>query len=857
MSEGKLRRSRVLERTLSFESLEERRVMASLPFGATAEDTGEFMLGRVAVTPVLLESDGTIDPSTENWTPSHVAAVMNNVQTGLNWWTQLLQKESSVHTLEWVIDRSYADNRPSTPYEPINRTSNAYELWVSQFLSDIGFNQTNNLESNIRRFNDSQRQKLNADWSFTMFVVNSVNDGSGTFAPGGDFSRAFAFAGGLFMVVPSVRPASTFTHETGHMFWARDEYSGGGTYYDKRGYYDAQNTNAIDSNPIPGFQQQPSIMSSGASLDTAYNSITSPDATLAQIGWRDSDSDGIFDVLDVPLSLEGTGRYDALGGDYLFSGVATVQTLPNRNSSGLQNNITINKVTRVEYRIGSGTWTTVASPNSFTANLELAIPIAGSDLGKTIEIRAVDSRIGITSNVFSGVIGNVPDTTTRHGIQGFVWRDSNQDRQWNASEIGFAGATVTLVDANLTPVSLQKTIDPDNYPSGTLSGNLGGVRLDVVGFDATGTIGVFDDSAASTGSKIFKPYSFWSKKYLDAFRDQDLQLRARFDTLTSYVSIDAIAVADNSKVRLEAYAADGTLLARFERKGLLRNETVKMEVETGEAKISYVIARGFQNTTVKFDNLRFGPGNTATTAADGSYFLENLPAGNYRLLVTDTNAGFKVTNAINGVLEVAYGSNRSVTHVDFGGYVEPSPWQNQALPEDVDGKDGVNPLDVLVLVNDINQNQPRSLVGSPINPPPYLDVNGDRYVSPLDVLAVINYINRNRGGSGSGSGGEGERSSVPIITEPVHSNETAPRLVSFASGRSNSLPTTWIVEQTGSAILSQGPDRCGCPTCMAFETAVTMAGETEQSDMYLFQAPLEDRDDAALRDLFFSGFDGN
>ncbi|MBM3964853.1 MAG: protein containing Planctomycete extracellular domain protein, partial [Planctomycetes bacterium] len=123
MSEGKLRRNRVLERTLSFESLEERRVMASLPFGATAEDTGEFMLGRIAVTPVLLESDGTIDPSTENWTPSHVAAVMNNIQTGLNWWTQLLQKESSVHTLEWVIDRSYADNRPGTPYEPINRTS--------------------------------------------------------------------------------------------------------------------------------------------------------------------------------------------------------------------------------------------------------------------------------------------------------------------------------------------------------------------------------------------------------------------------------------------------------------------------------------------------------------------------------------------------------------------------------------------------------------------------------------------------------------------------------------------------------------------------------------------------------------
>ena len=59
-------------RKLAVESLETRRVMASLPFGAEADDTGEFMLGRVAVTPVFLESDGSIDRSTENWTQSQI-----------------------------------------------------------------------------------------------------------------------------------------------------------------------------------------------------------------------------------------------------------------------------------------------------------------------------------------------------------------------------------------------------------------------------------------------------------------------------------------------------------------------------------------------------------------------------------------------------------------------------------------------------------------------------------------------------------------------------------------------------------------------------------------------------------------
>ena len=53
-------------RKLAVESLETRRVMASLPFGAEADDTAEFMLGRVAVTPVFLESDGSVDAKSDH-----------------------------------------------------------------------------------------------------------------------------------------------------------------------------------------------------------------------------------------------------------------------------------------------------------------------------------------------------------------------------------------------------------------------------------------------------------------------------------------------------------------------------------------------------------------------------------------------------------------------------------------------------------------------------------------------------------------------------------------------------------------------------------------------------------------------
>src|SRR5205085_3223428 len=115
-----------------------------------------------------------------------------------------------------------------------------------------------------------QRQQSNADWAFTIFVVNNANDADLMFSPSANgFSKAFSFAGGQFMVVPADRPASTYAHEAGHQFWALDEYSGASSYLTKRGYYNTQNTNA-SNNPAPGFVQQPSIMSTGTLLDTAY-----------------------------------------------------------------------------------------------------------------------------------------------------------------------------------------------------------------------------------------------------------------------------------------------------------------------------------------------------------------------------------------------------------------------------------------------------------------------------------------------------------------------------------------------------------------------------------------------------------
>ena len=87
---------------------------------------------------------------------------------------------------------------------------------------------------------------------------------------------------------------------------------------------------------------------------------------------------------------------------------------------------------------------------------------------------------------------------------------------------------------------------------------------------------------------------------------------------------------------------------------------------------------------------------------------------------------------------------------------------------DVNADGSVSPIDVLIVVNDINFNGSRTLpVGLIV--PPYLDVDGDGSVGPLDVLALVNYINT-KGGAGAGEG-EGSMamlgySQIPILMLP-------------------------------------------------------------------------------------------
>lgn len=721
-----------------------------MAFGALPQDTAEFMLGSVVVTPVFFESNGKIDASTENWNPQHIQETLGKITQATDWWVQTLANLNTVHQLSFTIDTTFASNPFETAYEPINRRSNDYDKYVSEFLKSQGYNSAD-IATEMLRFNNAQRVKFGTDWAFTMIVVNSQNQGDGQFAPGGTFNRAFAFAGGLFMVVPSTRPASTFAHESGHIFWARDEYAGAGVsgrYHERRGYYNSRNENAVDMNPNPNFIQQPSIMAAETVLDTAWAQRISAPATLAQIGWRDSDGDGIFDVLDVPLELTGTGFFDLGTGKYRFQGNAKVQTLPNLNSEGYRSDITINKIGEIEYRFGNGPWQRYSQPGTYEAALDLEITIPNG--ATEIQIRARDPLSTVTSNVFRGRLSRA-DATEGAGINGFLWLDSNKNGLRDVGEYGQAGWTVSLVDNSGQPLQLSRQIEPNTMADGPVGSNaINGVILGSVGDGTDGRAGVIVDPALP-GNKIFAPFSISTQSFVPTWTSSGRRFQATFVAETTTVSIDAIGTSSASYGRLEAYNSSGQLVGRYTTKALGVGQTETMTVSRGVGDISYVIASATALTTVKLDNLRYGARSSIQSDALGRYYFPALPAGTYQVKATPA-AGWSASAPGSGQLQATVLPNTSTRDIDFGFVQSGSLWQNPRDQLDVNDSELITPTDALLIINLLNDGRGGVLAGSGIPLFPYIDVSGDGNLTPTDALLVINYLNSRPVGSGESPG---------------------------------------------------------------------------------------------------------
>jgi len=363
-------------------------ILSNTPITPGYRQTSEFMAGSVAVSIVLVESDGSVDPSTEDWTVDEKQLVFGEIVTALNWWVELEPRAN----LSFVYEDHFSDPLP-TGVEPISRPYRDQKLWIGETMGALGYDDESYLTS-VREYDNDLRSKYSTDWAFTIFVVDSSNDSDGNFSDG---YFAYAYLGGPFFVMTydnngygAGNMDAVAAHEMGHIFFALDQYLTTQGCTLRSGYLDVENQNSVASGCASDVG---SIMRGGL---RPYRNGEIDEYGSGQIGWRDSDGDGILDPLDTELPITITTLID--GGSVIVSGTTEIVPYP----SPERTSITINTLTGVQYRFDGGEWRQASANDgafdgitegfSFTDTLSSGLHV--------LEVATVDSA-GNVSDVYA------------------------------------------------------------------------------------------------------------------------------------------------------------------------------------------------------------------------------------------------------------------------------------------------------------------------------------------------------------------------------------------------------------------------------------------------------------------------
>lgn len=327
--------------------------LSGAPFGAAAENTSEFLAGRITINLVLMESDGTIDTQTESWTADREALVVSNVVSALDWLRDREPQARLSFTYHLITGRT--DVRARTGYEPIKRAADpnggtGEALWLPQILGKLGYTSGDRWVRS-RAWAHASRGADGSDWAVNVFVADSLQDIDGRFADG---HFAYTWVGGPHVVMTYdnqawgiSRLSMVFRHELLHAFYAFDEYSSSGcACTSSRGYLNGPGTNCTSCNATA----DPCVMiANGDDICTA---------TRRQIGWADLDADGAADVIGQDPDTFVDAEPAVACGPLVLAGTATVVAATNQNplTTTPRRSISVARISAVEIREGNQTW---------------------------------------------------------------------------------------------------------------------------------------------------------------------------------------------------------------------------------------------------------------------------------------------------------------------------------------------------------------------------------------------------------------------------------------------------------------------------------------------------------------------
>jgi hypothetical protein len=359
-----------------------------------------FLAGRVAVQLIFVESDGSKEPSTRNWTDAQVTLARSQVASGLEWWRARLPNAQ--------INFDLTSRIVLSSYEPIEHGLDTEGLWVGDTFRRMGFSASNYFEQAYSA-DDGLRRSRGADWATTIFIVNSSGKASGRFADG---HFAYAYVGGPFMVITSdagpygannIAPVAA--HEFGHIFGALDQYAAAETPCTQQsGYLAVPTSNSQAHNCGSRFT---SIMLEPLE---AYSAEAIDSSALGQVGYRDSDGDSIPDPLDTKPTADILVRQLSEGGRPTVTASAIDQPYP----SPAGQPVTINHIAQIEYRADGGQWIALPpSDGAYDGSAESAsatLPLY--DGQHTVDFRALNSAGAATPLTTASVnvtgVGSAP-----------------------------------------------------------------------------------------------------------------------------------------------------------------------------------------------------------------------------------------------------------------------------------------------------------------------------------------------------------------------------------------------------------------------------------------------------------------
>ncbi len=377
--------------------IDDDQTVVSRPLGAADLDTSEFLLGDVDVNVVFLESEGA--ENLETWTPQNLVQTQTAIEDALQWWRDLYAASGLTTPLNIQSRFDWLAGPLPVDVEPTSLSSTDEALWIDPLLDRFGANSIAPATDDLKQLTSLLRDESGADWGVTILVVNNTGLGR-SFADG---SNSYAALGGAHMTVLGDADASEIAAQFGRLFYALNESPDGDSSLLSSGYYAAENANGWVDHPDPA-ARVPSIMAESPLREAAFQTLTSSPSSLAAIGWNDGDGDGIPDVLDVPMSLEGAGLWNETSGEYHFVGASTAVALENQNPFGLGSDITLNRIREFQYRVNGGAWTTAATLN--TASTDLDLVFSPGDF-TSLEMRTYDTATGVASNSY---FHNTPPT---------------------------------------------------------------------------------------------------------------------------------------------------------------------------------------------------------------------------------------------------------------------------------------------------------------------------------------------------------------------------------------------------------------------------------------------------------------